>query len=135
MAYGVGSNIQVIDKKTSESKYVFAGSEIVQPFEPMSKGKRRRFDYAARKDFVWKNPLYLNFKYDPYNQLYYRIAQKPVKEKHLQDAKTGDIKREETVIILDEKFNKVGEVKLEFDKYQTFEMIVTKHGLLIPLKK
>ncbi|MBT1699138.1 DUF4221 family protein [Fulvivirgaceae bacterium PWU4] len=74
-----------------------------------------------------KNPTYGMILYDKYRKLYYRVAELPLKGPF--DRRLFSNRKTEALIILDEKFNKLGELLLPERAYDLNNMVVTEKGL------
>ncbi len=74
---------------------------------------------------------YEGLSYDPYRQVYYRLACLPVEIKD-EDGNMNDIfNKPISVIILDKEFNIIGETRLADNTYRVFMFFVGKEGLFI----
>lgn len=80
-------------------------------------------------------PMYLGILYDPYRNLYYRIAKLPAGEyqSHIEErtAVYSRYKHQFSIMVLDEAFNVLGEQLLPADTYNNRNIAVIEDGLLI----
>ena len=77
-------------------------------------------------------PRFGQIIFDPYKQLYYRFTLLPMTLADYRDPKKRDY-QQESVIIADTNFRKVGEIILPKQKYKTNMFFVTSEGLFIAL--
>jgi hypothetical protein len=73
-------------------------------------------------------PRFSKVIFDPYANLYYRFVMLPMSEEDYKNPTKRDY-QEESIIISDAAFNKVGEVLLPKKKYKTDMNFLTKEGL------
>lgn len=108
----------------------YAGSKYLKDVRPMASSKIWA-TFQDRHTFYRKSPSYGEIVYDQYRKMYYRIAEKPIPDEYIHDK---DVLKKETknyvIIILDEKFKKVGEF---VPPVYTYGTIITpiKEGILI----
>lgn len=74
---------------------------------------------------------YSGIVYDPFRGLYYRLVLHPFKDYDVNNLRNDCRKKPVTIVILDEKFNKIGETRLPDNLYISGNTIVTKEGLCI----
>lgn len=76
--------------------------------------------------------IYWGLIYDPYRNVYYRIADRPVKFKPEHRTLLATYDKPISIIILDPEFQKVGEIDLKPNTYLFYGIFVGKKGLYIP---
>lgn len=109
----------------------FAGSEyLTNPILPPF--KRLPGTFKKRQRALLDLPLYFFIRYDPYRRVYYRFVLHP----HEDESVLGDINRifvekPFSIIILNEKFEKIGETMMPQNKYYTVDNFVGRQGLYI----
>lgn len=119
--------------ETGAEKRYYAGSKYCKaikslPYTP------NYYDFISSNNiykYYCENFSYTIIKYDPYNQLYYRIGNLP--NFNLDARGPHAENKQKTIIILNKNFTKVGEVLLPLDVYNAFNLFVDKEGLYIQL--
>ncbi len=130
IGFPISHFIDVLDIGTKRMERHYAGSRkfrVVLPFsndKSDNPGAREAMEYVARTD------SYANVLYDPWRNLYYRIAELSIPDKTVLPGFKKDI----SVIILDKNFKKVGETEIANAgrnfRYGTF---VSHRGLMVPV--
>jgi len=130
--FPIDENIYVADKDYKKVTAYSIKSDYIKAIEPMTEQERN--DFLKRKSFdhVHKRGMYYYILYDQYRDLYYREVRIPVKdEDKLRKIRFFQIPR--TIIVFNNKFEKVGEYKLPVEpEYDFTNAICTPEGLLIP---
>ena len=119
--------IYVIDLFTDNIEKVFTLSSKYTNIGFVNK-KKTRSNYIEVSDQILETQLYYsggfsNIIWDKYRKLYYIIITHETKER--LKSKTFSVQ------VCDEKFNKIGEYKFDFKKYDIYNLQVCKDGLLI----
>jgi hypothetical protein len=123
-SYGNDEDIYVYDSLNTKRSY-YAGSKEMKPIKPPSKDKVLESGETLRYEAF--TGAYEAIKYDPYRKMYYRFAFLPVEDPATQPTVFhGKI----AIIILDSKFQKVGEYVLP-KGYNHLMSFVGKAGLHI----
>lgn len=74
---------------------------------------------------------YVDIHYDPYENVYYRIFKQVQLDSNIPGEKPLKTDAEWSIIVLDQNFMILGEVKFEKEKYNFLKIIPTKDGILI----
>ncbi|MCD7937044.1 MAG: DUF4221 domain-containing protein [Tannerellaceae bacterium] len=109
LAFPADDAISVVDLNTLESRSFFAGYSDSKNIRTSPAGKAQNPQEELAE--YLEHTLYAGIFYDPYNQLYYRLALKSLKDYHVND-RTTHVK-DISIIILDKEYKKVGEYDLE----------------------
>lgn len=111
----------------------YAGSKYFKEIYPMDNDKSKEFTNKESKVFDFTSPAFYRIVYDPYNRLYYRSAFLPIT---LEEFENPEIRynRQETIIILDEAFRKMGEYLVPRGKLAFYNFFVSSEGLHVLLK-
>ncbi|HMP99521.1 MAG TPA: DUF4221 family protein [Cyclobacteriaceae bacterium] len=117
--YITNTQFEIIDKH-------FVGSKYFKNFIPYSFKKSDCLDkYDDRKSHSLNSPKYFKLLHDPYRDFYYREVLLPRTEEGLRN----NSPRNKSIIIIDNRFNKVGEYLLPKNTYNTSCYFITKEGL------
>lgn len=119
-SFPADNNIYLSGADTLVSHY--AGSKFLNAVKPM---QHVRNDFEGYNKFYLKNPSYGPIYYDKFNDVYYRFALKPISEKAYAKRQWW---KEKSIIVLDKKFSKVGEIALP-DSVSFLDCFFTKDGL------
>ena len=107
---------------------IYAGSDYIDVIASLPKSKIFPLDAEEKTRFFVESHSYANIVYDPYRDLYYRVAEQKCNYK---DAIGW--KKNISIIILDSQFDKIGETLIgECDYNYRYAMFVNKQGLHIP---
>lgn len=139
-----GGSHMLYSFKASHSLYLFDGREMVEKVP----AKSRYFDefevfdedslgnIAYTKRFLTTSPGYAAIAWDPFRKLYYRQAMHPCsyEDPGGETVKTpGD--QPWSLIVMDEDFEKLQELKMDPDHHLSGSMFVSRKGLLIRRKQ
>lgn len=123
--------VTAYDLKTKNIKKVLCSSSLIDTiastgydqwyFEFMPKGKN--FEYYLT------TPSYGPIIYDRFRKVYYRIAEQP------QDAKHPTNNKLKSIIVLSNEFDRIGEYRLPSEELDTFNLVITRNGILIRRKE
>jgi hypothetical protein len=102
-SFPVDNYIYVYDSKGTVNKY-YAGSKFIKQVSPYSKKKRNILEPSSIENHFAKTGYYSSIKYDEYRNVYYRYITKPVSGN--EDFTSI---RKHTIVILNDKFMKIGE--------------------------
>ncbi|OQX82271.1 MAG: hypothetical protein B6D64_00890 [Bacteroidetes bacterium 4484_276] len=123
ISFGADNNLYLYDHSNLIlSKKV--KSKFIEKFNPYPDEKQ--FDMLYLKDYVREEPKYINIVFDPWENLYYRIA----KHRNIQKSKNNNVENNWSVIVLDEKLNIIGEKIFRY-KYDPRVFIPTPFGILL----
>ncbi|TAE19805.1 MAG: DUF4221 domain-containing protein [Bacteroidetes bacterium] len=130
ISFPVDNYIYEISAKDKVNKY-YAGSKYLKDVKPMAK---RTFQvlFQDYDRFFRKSPSYSSIIYDKYRDIYYRIAQRGISN-DLIDSK-DNLKnglKPFSIIVLNNKFRKVGEITLPDYTYAWQCIIPVREGVLI----
>lgn len=124
ISYMTDFNIEVFDMEKKESQYYFIGSDEVDELKWANKNLTGR---DLSKYFI-KQPGFSGIYYDSYRNIYYRIFEKPNPNKvDGYDKQPWTIP---SVIIIDDKFKKIGEIEIH-KVYSLTTIIIAKEGLYL----
>lgn len=129
----IDEKITVLDSLGNYKEY-YAGSDFITEVNPYSWREAPPISPKEEVDFLFSNPYFANIYYDPYSKLYFRFAFIPLLEKdETKKMIYNEIvyNKQYSVIILDENFNKKGEVKLPHFRYDVFNVFFTEEGMHI----
>lgn len=130
ISYAISDSIEVTDFKKYSKKYEAKSSYIqaIKPFHPnyeyISNNKEEQYAYDL-------SSAYWGIKYDPYRKVYYRFG---IIGNTLEEFSSG-LNPIFFVIILDENFTKIGEMKFPRGVVYPSLSFVEKDGLYIANKK
>ncbi len=99
-------------------------SNYISNFEPYPDDKQ--FDMLYLREYMQKEPKYMDIIYDPWKRLYYRIVKHPF----LNSTTGSKVERFWSVIITDDRLNTIGECKLSI-QYDSNVFIPTPFGILL----
>lgn len=129
--------------RASHSLYLYDGTRLVGKREARSRYIEGfdRYDedslgnIAYTKRFLATRPGYGDVKEDPYREIYYRQAFHPCS---YEDTEKGKVKgpgdQPWSLIVLNEGFEKLGEVRMDPEEHLPGPLLVSRKGLLIPRK-
>lgn len=117
-------------KTGSEENKYYAGSQF---FKPISKMKNNQLDGRIHVEHMLTNFSYSKLIYDRFRNVYYRFCLFPIKNLDLRKVRNPFLAlRDFSIIILDEKLNKVGESSvLKNNQYLPEMTFISKDGLHI----
>lgn len=129
-SFPIDHNIYVTDHKGFIKEY-YVGSKFVNKVEPLS---NKTSISPPPPPEEWKlertQATYRGIKYDIYNDYYFRIVYKGMSEEDFESRHPIKARfHKASILILDNKFNKVGEVELEDYKYFEHNMFFTEKGM------
>lgn len=117
--YITNTEFEIIDKH-------YVGSKYFKNFKPFSQNKNDCLEkYDERKSHSLNAPKYFKILYDPFKDFYYREVFLPRTDEDIRNNKPN----EKSIIIIDNRFNKVGEYLLPKNTYNTSCYFITKEGL------
>lgn len=125
-------NIYLTDYESNTKKY-YAGSKLFDKIDPFYSKETLMAvpDELISKDFAI-NPSYQNIRYDKYRKLIYRVAELPYEEvQYEQTPQAFSGIKKWSLIILDENFQKKGEVEMPGLDLLAGSFLITEEGLLI----
>jgi hypothetical protein len=129
-SFPIDHNIYATDHKGFIKEY-YAGSKFVNKVEPLSTKKSISAPpFLEEVKLEATQGTYRAIKYDVYNDFYFRIVYKGISDEDFEShhpVKATYPKA--SILILDNKFNKVGEVELEDYKYWEHNMFFTEKGM------
>jgi hypothetical protein len=122
------NELTVFNTKTRQSQKANAGSKYFTDLKSLSFHPLLTELYRNESTELYQNNFaYLNIVYDRFRNMYYRITDFP--SKHPNHNAGGMAMKQNSVILLDSSFNRVGEVVLPFAKYNVDNFFVTEKGL------
>lgn len=125
VSFPIDNYIYVYDKSGRSKKY-YAGSKYIGDIHPFSKKKKDLQKYYRDfQNYYARSGNYTRIAYDKYRNVYYRYVLKPVGK---QEEFTS--KRRSAIIVLDEKFNIIGEWDVP-ENIDLFKSFIYKKGLYI----
>jgi len=107
--------------------YNYAGSRYIKEIQPMSTDFS---DGVNREAHYYSNASYFMILYDKYNKLFYRFIELP-NQKAIDDNDPRKASKIASIIILNDKLEKVGEKKLAPYEFFPIMSFVTSEGLYI----
>jgi hypothetical protein len=121
--------LTLFDVRDHTQRRVYAGSKYIGDIASMSYSPYyyELTDKNAILEYYCKSPSYTTVIFDSYRQLYYRIAELPLENFELTSAKKTN--RPESLIVLNQRFEKIGEFRLPVGVLDTESFIVTEKGL------
>lgn len=128
VSFAINPYIQVYDGSTLITQK-YAGSTKVIAY-PKHFNKPGNFSIDAFEKYYKNIALtgwYIGLKYDPSNKRYYRFGYYPISEEYVS---SDQIYSNPFVIILDDEFNKIGEVAIPH-RYKPSRLFVSSNGLNI----
>lgn len=101
-------------------------------FSEIPSNRDKKTDADSRLKYYLSTPSYQSVIYDPYQDLYYRIALQPISEEELMsgDPEKSGIKHA-SIIILNSDFKKIGETLLPRFSYTETMFFVSPDGLFL----
>lgn len=129
ISFPADHNIYTISSKGNYCETYYAGSKFIDAIY-YERDISKYLDSEERTRFFAENNSYANIMYDPYNNIYYRIAEM----KTIYEGKMG-WQKDISVIILDTSFNIIGETFIgKCNPNYRYAMFVNEYGLHIPQK-
>jgi hypothetical protein len=114
------------------SDSVMCCSDFFSGIKPMT-GSLRKVSYSQEKSarYYASSPSYYAVFYDKYRKLYYRIAELPNKKREFDKSNPMEsVRKRQTIIVLDQNFNKVAETYIG-KSYRIANTLITPDGLLL----
>ncbi len=124
--YALSESGEILSKNYIPSKHI-------KRIEPMYDNIRYTYssnrDWEKEKIYSLSNFEYSALHYDEYRDLYYRIV---FIRKSLEDVKRGEVVPDFSIIVFNDKLEKIGETEvLDGKKYDSAKMVILKEGLAI----
>lgn len=122
-------HLSVLDAETGQRTRHYAGSRHFGEIKSM-KYRPIYHDFLSQTElyrYYSQNPSYLYIIYDPFRQVYYRVAELPARRFNARVPK--HLSKQKAVIILDRSFRKRGEVVFPPDAYDFSHFFVAEDGL------
>jgi hypothetical protein len=130
LGYAIDPHIYLTDLNGSFEESFFVGSKHFKEINPLGLPPNNNFKQYSTSQIQkhHKNtPQYLGIIHDPYRKVYYRIG--------IIRSNQNLFDHNYIIIITDEEFNKIGELKLPYSKYALHKMhFITANGLYIARK-
>ncbi|MBR2456262.1 MAG: DUF4221 family protein [Bacteroidaceae bacterium] len=118
----------IVSKEGELLKRVYSGSKYIDTIESFSLLKLDMADSDERTKHFVENHSYSNVLYDPYNRVYYRIAE--IKSEYVG---AMGWKKNISVVILNEQFQRIGETFIgNCNSNYRYAIFVNETGLHIP---
>jgi hypothetical protein len=127
--YGADPFLYVTDLNHPVKKY-FVGSKNFKNIEPMDNSDEDDMEKSTKYEFT--TPWYYNIIFDPTQNLYYRIAFRPLTDVEF-DNENIKFNRPFSVIIANNNFKKIGEFKMPENTFTFYNYFVNKEGFHIML--
>ena len=122
--FPASDSLVVYNVNTDSYASFFAGYSEETDIKPYASTSRT----ATHRNYL-EQYQYTSILYDTYRNLYYRLVVLPKTDYDLNDTATQQ--KDLAVIILDKDFKKVGEYRLEHDRYMYVNSFVVSDGLCI----
>jgi hypothetical protein len=124
--YAFAASHYVIETDFTEKNHYLTKSKYITDIPPAKKVSN---DFNQRHKIYTDNPEYTEIFYDKYRKRIYRVANQPIPE-HLKDSDDFDesMIKPFSIIVLDEKFNMLGEFKFPHLKYYSYMGFVKEEG-------
>ncbi|UAM98042.1 DUF4221 domain-containing protein [Polaribacter litorisediminis] len=131
----ISTNLYKIDFKGNILKEIECKSKFIDNIEPMNNdklyGNKNIADWKKINSYSLTSSDYNSIIFDKFNKLYYRVVYlRPDLDKYI----SGDRKPDFSIIVLDEKFNVLGEQKFDSNTFSNNFILVSKEGLAIARK-
>lgn len=128
----IDHNVHVVDEQ-NKSKQFYAGSRHILHVNPIAfKGGKTNITAMELVDRVRTQRSYSRIIYDRYNNVYYRVVTNAIPRDDLKKTNTAGYKLPAfSIIILNDRFEKIGEQDLDSNKYSALSAFVVKDGLCI----
>lgn len=125
----LGDNHLYVTQDHQQYEKYFAGSQFFEKTKPYPKDMSGVMDYIK---YTCENSYYEHILYDEYRKVYYRFAklEEPVKKGDNLEKLSSALPLF-SVIVINESFRKIGEIKLPRNKFFINNAFVTKEGLYI----
>lgn len=107
-----------------------ASSELFKDVKPMSNNRMSNQDFDESVIYDYTTSHYYKIIYDPYRKYYYRFTLLGNTKNQIMDPKIV-YDQQESVIILDQNFQKIGESTLPRGKYDHRNFFISKDGLCL----
>lgn len=125
VSFAISDSVLVTDLN-NENDWYLASSKLIQPIQPISEDYEFKVEDKSKGYAYDLSSEYFGVKYDKYRKLYYRFGIIGRTEKEFDSGTPPTF----FAIILDEKFNKIGEHIFSKGEYPTM-CFVAKDGLYI----
>ena len=133
--FPVDPNLHLVTTEGDKLEKTYVGSKFIKTFGPLTSdikyGVRMDPNSADKRseEYSLSHSDYSSIVYDPHNNLYYRyVANRP----SIERLKLGDRAPEYSIIILNDKLKKLGEIRLDKKQYYASMSVVTPEGIVIP---
>lgn len=128
ISYRTDNSLYEIDINSHVTKAHIAKSKFFDGIQWYKKSLAIKHDINDEFDYVIKQPNYSAIYFDEYRNYYLRFVAHPNKEK--KDELDGREWFLYSIIILDDKFNKIGETMLD-ERYESSNVLITKKGIYL----
>lgn len=127
-SFAATEEIASYSMKSGRVRHSDAPSRFFGQIEPYSKTDRKMPSTGAEISFYRNSPSYDGILYDPWNEVYYRIALRP--EREGRRGQNNRFRKPVSIIILDKDLRPLGETPLSEDIYfRPYCSFVTSEGL------
>ncbi|HMO40668.1 MAG TPA: DUF4221 family protein [Saprospiraceae bacterium] len=122
----------LITNHKGKTYQVYAGTDKFSRYKLLKKPFVTKASLEEQLQVVMDNFVYKKIIYDPYRKVYYRIGLQPMLYTPDELMPIYIYFKPIVLILLDHNFNKIGEVQLPAELYDTRGIFVGKEGLYIP---
>lgn len=131
-AFTIDENVYVADKDYKKVTPYRIKSECIDYIKPVTEQEIKESLKNHSFDYMHKRGMYYGILYDEYKDVYYREVRMPIQDKETAK-KINFFQVPRTIIVFNNKFEKIGEYKLPVElEYDFTNAICTQEGLLIP---
>ncbi len=132
VSFPIDNNIYLIGKNRKSEKYL-AKSSFIDKVKPLSTANKIDPPPTVEESyFLRSQPTYSSIHFDEFSQMYYRVAYNSMNE---EDFYSGDLIksrfRDASIIVLNSKLKKIGEVNLGKYVYHPNYQFYNKNGIHI----
>jgi len=125
-------SLVVSDLNGENQRSFYTPSKHFDKIVPYEKEFSYEWSNDKLKEYHFQNPRYWGVMHDPFNQVTYRFALRPNSRQEFND---GVRNMQVSLIILNTKYEKIGEFDFDREKYDSRMCFVTEKGVFFANKK
>lgn len=129
LSFPADVNVTNYNLNTGKKDIYYAGSIYLNETKPISYNKNSEIDRELLNKYFSTQPSYSSMIYDSYREVYYRIADISISEDKYDPGRKSGYVKPFSILVLDSKFNLIGETVLPHLSHSRVEFFVSKEGL------
>lgn len=133
-SFPADKNVILNDLSTGQVTNKKAESQYIYNFLPFDQNDYKEAVSEPVGEYFMTTPTYGCILYDPYRNVYYRLALLPVEQRNVNYEQKNPPTKTISIAIFDEAFHYLGERILDKNKYWSSNAFISKEGLNIQRK-